>query len=70
MFEPAIFRRSKLCKAWLRLAGDIQMKRKAAWVAILSAVVLLSGCWPYWHDGRHHRHYYDEDRGGHEYRRY
>ncbi|WP_176518347.1 MULTISPECIES: hypothetical protein [Pseudomonas] len=45
------------------------MKRKAAWAAILSAVVLLSGCWPYWHDGDHHRHYYD-DRGGHEYRRY
>jgi len=45
------------------------MKRKTAWVIVLSGLLLLSGCWPYWHDGcHHHRHYYD---GGHQdYRRY
>ncbi|WP_177334204.1 hypothetical protein [Pseudomonas sp. NBRC 111124] len=48
------------------------MKRKTAWVVVLSGLLLLSGCWPYWHDGdHHHRRYYDEDRGGHQdYRRY
>lgn len=48
------------------------MKRKTAWVVVLSGLLLLSGCWPYWHDGgHHHRHYYDEDRGGlQDYRRY
>ncbi|MFJ4347785.1 hypothetical protein [Pseudomonas sp. NPDC089401] len=47
------------------------MKRKAAWVVIVSGVLLLSGCWPYWHDGgRHHRHYYDGDHHGQDYRRY
>ncbi|WP_167061130.1 MULTISPECIES: hypothetical protein [unclassified Pantoea] len=45
------------------------MKRKAAWVVILSGVLLLSGCWPYWHDGWHHRHYYD-DHHGQDYRRW
>jgi acyl-CoA hydrolase len=34
MFEPAIFGGQTM--AWLRLAGDIQMKRKAA---LMSAVV-------------------------------
>ncbi|MBI6920738.1 hypothetical protein JET68_18190 [Pseudomonas monteilii] len=46
------------------------MKRKTAWVVVLSGLLLLSGCWPYWHDGRHHRHYYDGDHGGQEYRCY
>lgn len=26
------------------------MKRKTAWVVVLSGLLLLSGCWPYWHD--------------------
>jgi hypothetical protein len=32
--------------------------------------LLLSGCWPYWREGHHHRHYYDGYRGGQEYHRY
>ena len=61
--------RSNVSMAWLRPAGGTHMKRKTAWVLLLSGLLLLSGCWPYWHDGRHHRHYYD-DHGGQEYRRY
>lgn len=46
------------------------MKRLTAWLAIASTVLLLNGCWPYWHDGHHHRHYYDGYHGGQGYHRY
>ncbi|QVM89379.1 hypothetical protein JYG34_15205 [Pseudomonas entomophila] len=46
------------------------MKRTTAWAVVVCGVLLLSGCWPYWHDGGHHRHYHDGDHRGQEYRRY
>ncbi|QEZ53544.1 hypothetical protein D3X12_24260 [Pseudomonas protegens] len=65
---------SNLNKVRLRPAGDTQMKRTTVWIVALSAALLLSGCWPYWHDGdghgRDHGRGYDRDRGGQEYHRY
>jgi len=50
------------------------MKRTTALILAVSAVLLLGGCWPYWHDhdghGRDHGRYYGGDRGGQEYHRY
>ncbi|WP_185076523.1 lipoprotein [Pseudomonas frederiksbergensis] len=45
------------------------MKRTTALILAITATLLLSGCWPYWHDhghGRDHGRYY----GGQEYHRY
>lgn len=50
------------------------MKRTTVWIFVLSAALLLGGCWPYWRDGGHghdhdHGRNYDGDRGGQDYRR-
>jgi uncharacterized protein YceK len=50
------------------------MKRTTALVLVVSATLLLGGCWPYYrhHDGHggDHGRYYGGDRGGQEYHRY
>ncbi|MDE1166265.1 MAG: hypothetical protein PW845_12945 [Pseudomonas sp.] len=45
------------------------MKRTVVMITLLAGSLLLSGCWPYWHDhghgggGRDHGRYYDDHRG-------
>jgi hypothetical protein len=73
--EHPSFVRSNVSKAWFHLAGGPHMKRKTAWVVVLSGLLLLGGCWPYWHHGGHHggghhRHFNDGHHGGQDYRRY
>jgi hypothetical protein len=50
------------------------MKRTTALMLVVSATLLLGGCWPYWHDhdGRGHEHgrYYGGEHEGQEYHRY
>lgn len=47
------------------------MKRVTTLILVMSAVLLLGGCWPYWHDGHghDHGHYYDGGHGGQYYHR-
>jgi len=49
------------------------MKRTTALILVVSAALLLGGCWPYRHHDGHggdHGRYYGGDRGGQEYHRY
>lgn len=47
------------------------MKRTTALVLVVTATLLIGGCWPYRDGhGRDHGRYYGGDRGGQEYHRY
>lgn len=46
------------------------MKRTTTLILVMSAALLLGGCWPYWHDhgGHEHGRYYGDNHQVHEYR--